>query len=293
MDQIEDELFRWLSPARRTAIVDVGANPIAGHPPYRPMLQARLCTVMGFEPQPAALAKLRARAGPLETYLPDALGDGRGHTLRICAAEGMTSLLRPDAKSLALFPPFDEFAKVLEERALETRRLDEIAAIDALDFLKLDVQGFELEVLRGGRVKLGAAVAVQAEVSFVPLYEGQPPLGEIDLELRARGFVPHAFVDQKRWIIAPMCIGGDLRRPLNQMLEADLVYVRDFRRLDYLSEEQLKHLALVAHHCYGSFDLALICLVELERRGTLAGPVRDRYLALARAAAPAVFAAEP
>jgi FkbM family methyltransferase len=285
MDEIQDELFRWLAPLRRTAVVDVGASPIAGQPPYRPLLARGLCTVVGFEPQAEALARLRARAGPLETYLPDVLGDGRAQTLRVCAAEGMTGLLKPDARVLALFAPFDEFGRVVEERAVATRRLDEVGEIAALDFLKLDIQGFELAAIEGGRGKLADAVAVQTEVSFVPLYEGQPPFGELDLELRAQGFLPHALVDLKRWIIAPLRLGDDPRRPLNQLLEADLVYVRDFRRLDLLVDEQLKHLALVAHHCYGSFDLALISLLELERRGALAG-VRDRYLSLAQAAAP-------
>ena len=41
-------------------------------------------------------------------------------------------------------------------------------------------------------------------------------------------------------------------RPLesmNQMLEADIVYVRDFSQASSMSVEQLKHLALIAHHC--------------------------------------------
>lgn len=286
LHDIQDELFRWLAPARRTAVVDVGANPIAGQPPYRSLLERGLCTVTGFEPQAEALAKLHARAGPFETYLQDALGDGREQTLRICAADGMTGLLRPDPRALALFAPFDEFGRVVEERKVATRRLDDVGEIVALDFLKLDVQGFELAVIEGGRARLARAVAVQTEVSFVPLYEGQPPLGELDLELREQGFLPHAFADVKRWIVAPLRLGDDPRRPLNQLLEADLVYVRDFRRLDLLVDEQLKHLALIAHHCYGSFDLALLCLLELERRGALAA-VRGRYLPMVRAAAPA------
>lgn len=41
---------------RPTSIVDVGANPIDGDPPYLEMLRAGLCTVAGFEPQALALA---------------------------------------------------------------------------------------------------------------------------------------------------------------------------------------------------------------------------------------------
>jgi hypothetical protein len=41
-------------------------------------------------------------------------------------------------------------------------------------FLKLDVQGFELEALRGAERSLPPIADVQAELSMVPLYEGAP-----------------------------------------------------------------------------------------------------------------------
>jgi hypothetical protein len=61
------------------------------------------------------------------------------------------------------------------------------------------------------------------------------------------------------------------------------VYVRDFRDKSNLSDEQFKHLALVMHHCYRSFDLALYCLLALEDRGRVPGGVNARYLEILRA----------
>ena len=46
-----DLVVDLLKPARLTAVVDIGANPIDGEPPYKPMLQNRLCRLTGFEPQ--------------------------------------------------------------------------------------------------------------------------------------------------------------------------------------------------------------------------------------------------
>ena len=73
----------------------------------------------------------------------------------------------------------------------------------------------------------------------------------------------------------------------NQLLEADFVYVRDFRKPDLLTEEQLKHLALIAHYCYRSFDLAQFCLLALEERGHLPKGTNDIYATALMACAPA------
>ena len=270
-------LAQFLSPQRLTEVVDIGANPIDGDPPYAPMLAAGLCRVTGFEPQEEALRELQEKKGPNERYLPHAVGDGRSHILNICVAPGMTSLLEPDPLTLDLFEALRPLAQVTRRIQMETRRLDDIAEIGHLDFLKIDIQGGELAALRGGAQKLGEAVAIQTEVSFVTLYKDQPAFGDIDLEMRGQGFLPHCFVEVTKWPVAPCVVEGDPRRPLNQLLEADIVYVRDFAHPGTLSDEQLKHLALIVHHCYGSFDLALRCIMLLEDRRALEAGAKRWY----------------
>jgi len=282
-DAPSDALFDLLRPRRRTAVVDIGANPIDGAPPYRELLARGLCTVTGFEPQAQALQRLQQMRSEHERYLPYAVGDGAAHKLRICRADGMTSLLAPDPAALAMFNGFSAWGEVVAETLVETLRLDDIGEIERLDFLKIDVQGSELSVLRSGRRRLADAVALQTEVSFIPLYRGQPVWAEIDLELRALGFVPHAFASINRRAIAPMVVNGSVYQGINQLLEADLVYVRDFIDPQAMSDEQLKHLALIAHHCYGSVDLAHRCVVLLVERGAADAGANDAYLSIAQA----------
>lgn len=272
-----------LAPQRLTDVVDVGANPIDDPPPYTPMLTAGLCRVTGFEPQPEALLQLQKDKGPNERYLPYAVGDGDTHTLNVCRASGMTSLFEPDPDTLSLFEILEPLGEVVERVALPTHKLDDIPEIEHADFLKIDIQGGELAVFEGGRRKLADAVAIQTEVSFVTLYKDQPSLGDVDLELRRQGFIPHCFAAVKHWPIAPFVFDHEPRLALNQLLEADIVYVRDFARPDSLSDEQLKHLALIAHHCYGSFDLALRCVMLLEQRQALQPGTQQRYLQIHRA----------
>jgi FkbM family methyltransferase len=279
-------LLPLLAPERLTEVVDIGANPIDGDPPYKAMLAQRACRVTGFDPQPQTLERLNAARGDLETYLPYAIGDGGQHRLRVCRAGGLTSLLEPDPLVMSHFPRFAEYSQVIQEIPLTTRRLDDVAEIRAMDLLKIDVQGSELRIFQNGRKRLKQAVAVQTEVSFVPLYRKQPVFADVDRELRGLGFIPHMFAGMNRKMIAPM-MPPDPNAALNQVIEADLVYVRDYMHPDACSIEQLKHLALVADACYRSFDLAANCIHHLIRRGAVPPAAMQHYVEVVRAQAAA------
>jgi FkbM family methyltransferase len=66
-------------------------------------------------------------------------------------------------------------------------RLDE--EIDQeIDIMKLDLQGYELEALKGCGELIYKIKTIIIEIEFVPLYEQQPLFGDIDLFLREKGF---------------------------------------------------------------------------------------------------------
>jgi hypothetical protein len=100
------------------------------------------------------------------------------------------------------------------------------------------------------------------------------------------GFVPHCFAQFLLWPIAPAVIDGNPRKPVHQLLEADLVYVRDFSRVESLSIQQWKHLAMIAHHCYGSVDLALRAVTVATELGGLRSDAPERYLDILRPRGP-------
>jgi hypothetical protein len=135
--------------------------------------------------------------------------------------------------------------------------------------------------LRNGRAKLANCAVVQIEMSFFTLYKEQPGFGEVDAELRALGLVVHGFAELKRYPVAPYR-GDDVWRGLNQLVEADLIYVRDPKRPAALASDHLRKIALAVDACYGSYDLATRCLAELERRGDCAPGTLERYLASVR-----------
>lgn len=263
---------------RKLEIIDVGASPLDGPPAYQSLVDSGLANVTGFEPQPIAFAELEKSPKPGTRYLPQALGDGNLHKLNLCKAPGMTSILEPDFATLALFDFLRPLAEVVDTLPVQTARLDDVHDIETADLLKLDVQGAELMILEHGKGVLDRCAAVHLEVSFLPLYVGQPTIGDVDRFMRAQGFVPHCFAELKRWVIAPCVVNNDPRIPMNQLLEADLVYVRDFRDPDALAIDKIKAMAILAVVAYGSIDLALRCAVMLEQRGALAKGAEERFL---------------
>ncbi len=271
-------LARLLDLDRLTHVVDIGASPTDGPPPYAPLLEAGLCRVTGFDPDPVAIAKLNGTRGENETYLPHAIGDGHAHFLYVCDYScGWTSLYEPRAAALECFPYFRQPARVIRREPIQTRRLDDLD-LGSVDFIKMDMQASELTALNNGHATLRSVAAIQLEMQFINLYEGQPSFGEVDQELRWFGFIPHTFFTIKKFPIAPLRFGDDPTRPFNQLLEADLVYVRDFTSPDDIDTDQLKHLALISHACYGSADLAGRCIAVLEQRGVLPARSVERYI---------------
>ncbi len=252
-----------LTPSRLTAIVDVGASVLDQKPPYQRMLDEGLCTVVGFEPIPEALEQLNKSKGVNETYLPDAIGNGQTHTLHLTQHQGMVSFLEPDTFRTALFHGFPKWAQVNQLKPLPTARLDDLDSVTHIDFLKIDAQGYEIEVIRSGRYKLAKAVAIQAEAAFVPLYKGQPTIGELDMELRAMGFLPHCFAGAN---VMPLATEVDLpHSDPHQIVDADILYVRDFAKP--MDAGQWKQLAMIAHHISGSFDLAMRAVSKVAQLG--------------------------
>jgi hypothetical protein len=66
----------------------------------------------------------------------------------------------------------------------------EFPDLDALrtSYLKLDTQGYDLEVLRGGPVAASVIPALQSEVSFEPIYENMPSYIDAMAEFSRCGF---------------------------------------------------------------------------------------------------------
>jgi FkbM family methyltransferase len=167
--------------------VDVGARwgPKGSWRALSPPVQ-----IVAFEPDEAECRRLAdAEVGQVR-YEPTALGPTSGPaTLYITRDPACSSLYPPDERAIAAHPQL-AVATLVSTQTVQLRPLDAWCANEKLnvDALKLDVQGAELDVLRGAEEQLRHIVMIEAEVVFNPMYRDQPLFSDVDRFLRARGF---------------------------------------------------------------------------------------------------------
>jgi len=254
-------LTEILKTAIEIDVVDIGANPIDGNPPYLGLLKSGLAKVIGFEPNLEALAKLEASKGDNETYLPYAVADGETHEFKFCQASGMSSLLEPNQDLLQYFHGFPKWGTVDERKKINTVRLDDVEDITNLDYLKIDVQGGELCVFENGINRLSECLVIHSEVEFLPMYINQPLFSEVEIFLRGKGFVFHRFAPLTSRMVSPLLMDDDIYREFSQVFWADAVFIRDFTKLSRLPPEKLLKFSIILHDIYESYDLVLRILM--------------------------------
>ncbi|GEO16359.1 FkbM family methyltransferase [Microvirga aerophila] len=140
-----------------------------------------------FEPDPSAAAEIQ-QTDAKAIILPYALGsaDGKEEVLRVTAAPGQTSVLIPDKMN----PFYNSTWDITKELKTKVRRFDAVwdKTWGLPDYVKIDVQGYELEVLKGMGKLLEESLCIELECSFIPFYIGQPVFQEIHDFMLDNGF---------------------------------------------------------------------------------------------------------
>jgi len=274
----------------KVSIVDVGAMLLGeAEDIWRPLLHVGLVeSVVGFEPCQDECDKLNADSASRSAsssavfkFLPWALGDGSSGEFRRCSAAMTSSMLEPNIPLLRRFVQLEEVTTVVERTKMDTKRLDDLRSElpgGRVDFLKLDVQGYELAVLHGSRELLKQTLMIHTEVEFAEMYEKQPLFAEVDQFLRSQGFVFHRFASVHGRPMKPIHLKENPLQPISQVLWADAVYVRDMWDLKEHSKDELLKTALILHEVYHSYDVAHHVLAKCSE--AMAKLYLDKVLAL-------------
>lgn len=193
---VDDRLGQlWVQHLTRTGpieiVIDVGANDGDMVALFRAAFPAS--RIWAFEPS-GVYSDLRARYAADVQTMPvySAVGARNGETTLYEHRSARANSLLPDHRSIHAMAPAELIAPT-GTRVVPITRLDTFCSeqqIARIDLLKIDVQGYEREVLRGaGRLLTPATIrGIVLEVLFMDAYEGQGWPGQLMEDLRGRGY---------------------------------------------------------------------------------------------------------
>lgn len=191
-EQSKKNLCKRVSSAFEIApfqIVDIGAQELENEKHiYTPIIENNINhRIIGFEPLDE---KRIPKDGPENslTLLSTFIGDGESHTFHINNYDATSSLLPLNGKLIKKFVDLSELITVKTE-SIKTSKLDSaLAETLNVDFLKLDIQGFELSALEHASSVLERTNVIHCEVSFFEIYQNQALFSEIETFLRSKDF---------------------------------------------------------------------------------------------------------
>ncbi|NOR68336.1 MAG: FkbM family methyltransferase [Methylomarinum sp.] len=200
--------------------------------------------VVLFEPDLRSYKELSSEGANIYNF---ALGEKTTvQQLNLTRKKECSSFYTPNMKYLSKFPNKDRWDIVgcvdVNVRTLDSFDLD-------AEFIKLDTQGSELDILKGAEKTIKSVLGLQVEVSFLEIYQDQPLFGEVCEFLLSHGFEFFEFITEYRY--------G--RKELNrkgQLAFADALFLRPPELVEKMSlEKQKKYTSIVK--AYGKEDLAI------------------------------------
>jgi FkbM family methyltransferase len=117
--------------------------------------------------------------------------------INLCKEPKVSSFFIPNKNIINNFNNPERF-NIVKKETVKVIRLDEIKLNNA-DFIKLDIQGGELEALKGADKTLDKVLGCEVEVEFVQLYKNQPIFDDINKFLISKNFIFIDFISYNRW----------------------------------------------------------------------------------------------
>ncbi len=187
---LREMVKRVRSRTYRRIWIDVGAHE--GETTFPFAVLDRSLLVFAFEPNLHAASRIMGRLRNF-VVLPIAIAGRNGSAeLHLNAYEASSSLLRADEAGIKSWVTEQEF-KVIGSVVVPTMRLDTFmdgAGIESVDYLKVDAQGLDLEVVRSAGDRISDIAKVQLEATTVSYrqYEGAPGRLVIVDFMQSKGF---------------------------------------------------------------------------------------------------------
>lgn len=251
-------------------IIEVGALELSKKEPFYELLEHfPNSKIIGFEIEEKVCDEMNLKAPKGVEYYPHALGKKNEKKKLFNTKHPMcTSLYKPNEKFIRLYNNL-EFAYLKNETETHTITLDTFADkynINDIDFIKIDVQGAELDVFKGGNNALKNVIKIICEVEFVPIYENQPLFGDVCSFLKQYDLMFNKFLGFAGRTLKPL-IANEGPNVASQHMWSDAVFIHHVEKIQNLSDEKLLKLSFLSA-IYNSIDLAYFCLLIYDKRNS-------------------------
>ena len=231
---------------------------------------------IGFEPNPDHFADLSAADSHWRSlrYLPHAIGGQSGTRTLYRPRFGNSSTMLPPNTAIG-----DTFDKLQFFDVEETTQVDVIRLDDALDqfdirnpdYLKLDVEGAEFEILEGAAQSLSTLSAIRVEVCFIEVRQGQRLGMEVGHYLERLGFRLMHMTELNPWRVHgyrahPAVSREPIRYSRGQLVHADFLFMRD---PEFFADAERRIRGAFLAMTHGFFDHAERLLSDPETNALL------------------------
>ena len=225
--------------------------------------------IIGFEIEKEVCEKMNSESLKGIKYYPYALGKANEkRKLYITQHPMCCSLYKPNEEFNKLYNNL-EVTNLKDDIEIDTITLDYFIDkhdIGNIDFIKIDVQGAELDIFKGASNALKNVLNIVCEVEFIDVYENQPLFGDICNYLSQYNLMFNKFLGLAGRAIKPVKLDNNSNKP-SQHMWSDAVFVHHILKIHDLNNIQLIKLSLLA--CvYYSLDLTFYCLSIYDKRNS-------------------------
>ncbi len=244
-------------------LVDVGAS---GGLDERWSKFNNLKTIL-FEPDIEEFNKLLNNKLENSIVINSALADEpRIVNFHICNWQQVSSIFEPNKELLAEFEDSERFniQKTVSLKADSLNNLLKAKNIHEIDFIKIDTQGSELDILKGASNYFPSLIGLEVEVEFIQLYLNQPLFNEINNFVESNGFI---LMDLRRSYWKRKGHSNSSKK--GQLICGDALYFRHpqnlFTMQNLTQEKIFKSVQLYLTYGYDDFASMTLQLAENKR----------------------------
>tara|TARA_B110000483_G_scaffold225418_1_gene285026 strand:+ start:231 stop:1184 length:954 start_codon:yes stop_codon:yes gene_type:complete len=190
--------FKKLLNNKKIKFIDIGAS-IQIIPRWKRIDKSNLDYVL-FEPNQDEAKKLLKNKKHYNSYkiYESGLGE-KNKVLKLNITEGIyqTSVLKPNFYFLNQFLNPGRY-KIIKKELIQVKKLDYFRIINS-DFIKVDAQGYNYEILEGSVKTLKDTLGIEAELEFTDIYSKQKLFGDVTKLLKKNNLNFIDFTTLRRW----------------------------------------------------------------------------------------------